>query len=99
MSIIIDAQEDLMNRFTRLIACSVLVSAPLLVFAQGNAGQMPRGGMMNQEQMQQMNQNMAQMQAMRQEMRNAKSDEERQRIREKHMERSEERRVGKEGRS
>ncbi len=40
-----------MNRFTRLIACSVLVSAPLLVFAQGNSGQMPRGGMMNQEQM------------------------------------------------
>ena len=75
-----------MNRFTRLVACSVLMAAPVLVFAQGSSGQMPRGAMMNQEQMQQMNENMAQMQAMRQEMRNAESDAERQRIREKHME-------------
>ena len=75
-----------MNRFTRLIACSVLVSTPLFVFAQGNSGQMSRGGMMNQEQMQQMHQNMSKMQEMMQEMRNAKSDAERQRIREKHME-------------
>lgn len=75
-----------MNRFTRLIVCSVLVAAPVLAFAQGGSGQMPRGAMMNQEQMQQMNENMTQMQAMRQEMRNAESDAERQRIREKHME-------------
>lgn len=75
-----------MNRFSRFIACSVLVAAPVLAFAQGNSDQMPRDGMMNQEQMQQMNENMAQMQAMRQEMLNASSDAERQRIREKHME-------------
>lgn len=74
-----------MNRLTRLIACSVLVAAPVLVFAQGNTEKMPRGGMMNQEQMQQMQENMAQMQGMMQEMRDAKSDDERQRIREKHM--------------
>ena len=67
-----------MNRFSRLIACSVLVVAPALGVAQGNSDQMPRGGMMNQGQMQ--------MQAMMQEMRNASSAEERQRIRERHME-------------
>ena len=75
-----------MNRFTRLIACSVLVCAPVLVLAQGNAQDMRRGGMMDQEQMQKMQENMSRMQGMMQEMRNAESDAERQKIREKHME-------------
>lgn len=75
-----------MNRFTRLIACSVLVAAPALVLAQGNDGQMPRGGMMNEEQMQQMYENMSQMQGMMQQMPNAGSQEERQRLMQQHME-------------
>ena len=75
-----------MNKLNRLIACTVLVAAPVLVFAQGNSNQMSRGGMMNQQQMEQMNQNMAKMQSMMQEMRHAESDAERRRIREKHME-------------
>lgn len=75
-----------MNRLGRFVACSVFVALPAFAFAQGNSGQMPRGGMMNQEQVQQMNENMARMQAMMQEMRNANSNAERQRLREQHME-------------
>lgn len=75
-----------MNRFSRFIAYSMLAVAPALAIAQGNSGQMPRGDMMSQEQMQKMQENMARMQAMRQEMRNASSAEERRRIREKHLE-------------
>ena len=75
-----------MNRLSRFVACSVFVVLPAFALAQGNSGQMPRGGMMNQEQVQQMNENMARMQAMMQEMRNANSNAERQRLREQHME-------------
>ena len=67
-----------MNRLTRFVACSVLVALPAFAFAQGNPGQMPRSGMMTEEQVQQMNENMARMQAMMQEMRNANSNAERQ---------------------
>ena len=79
-------KEDFMNRLTRFVACSVLVALPAFAFAQGNPGQMPRSGMMTEEQVQQMNENMARMQAMMQEMRNANSNAERQRLREQHME-------------
>jgi len=79
-------KEDLMNRLSRLVACSVMVVLPAFASAQGNSGQMHGGGMMNQEQMQQMNENMARMQALGQEMRNANSPAERQRLRQQHME-------------
>ncbi len=62
-----------MNRINRLIACSFLVAAPVFVLAQGNAGQMSQGGMMNQEHMQQMHENMSRMQGMMQQMPNAGS--------------------------
>jgi len=68
-----------MNKFSRLIACSVLAAAPLLASAQGNAGAM------NDERVQQMQQHMAEMQAMMQQMRNTTSDAERQRLREQHF--------------
>lgn len=74
-----------MNKFIRLIACTVLVSAPLAGFAQGNSGQMHRGGVMGQEQMQQMNENMSRMQEMMQEMHNTNSSAERDQLREQHM--------------
>ncbi|KXS50827.1 MAG: hypothetical protein AWU57_4786, partial [Marinobacter sp. T13-3] len=64
-----------MNKFSRLIACSLLAASPLLASAQGNAGAM------NQERVQQMQQHMAEMQAMMQQMRNTTSDAERQRLR------------------
>ena len=75
-----------MNRFMRIVACSVLVAVPATALAQGNSDQMPGGSMMNQEQMQQMNDNMSRMQGMMQEMGSATSEAERQRIREQHME-------------
>lgn len=75
-----------MNRFVRVILCSMLVSAPALASAQGNAGQMGSGPMMNQEQMQQMHQNMSQMQGMMQEMSTLDSPAKRAEMREKHME-------------
>lgn len=75
-----------MNRFTRLIAYSILVSAPLMVSAQGNPGGMQRGGMTNQEQMQWMHENMLQMQELRQKMHNAESYNERERLRGEHIE-------------
>ncbi|GGY60411.1 hypothetical protein [Marinobacter zhanjiangensis] len=75
-----------MNKFTRLMACSLLVSAPVLGFAQGNSGQMPQGGMMNQEQMQQMHDNMSRMQGMMQQMHDANPGAERERLRDQHME-------------
>ncbi|MFL1467735.1 hypothetical protein [Marinobacter sp. HN1S83] len=75
-----------MNRINRLIACSFLVAAPVFVLAQGNAGQMSQGGMMNQEHMQQMHENMSRMQGMMQQMPNAGSQEERQRLMQEHME-------------
>lgn len=74
-----------MNRFTRLIACSLLVSAPVLGFAQGNSGQMHRGDMMNQEQMQQMHENMSRMQGMMQQMHEAQPGADRERLRDQHM--------------
>ena len=74
-----------MKTFTRLMACSVLVSAPLLAFAQGNSGDMNHGGMMNQEQMQQMRENMSQMQEMRRRIHDANPGDERERLREQHM--------------
>lgn len=75
-----------MNRLSRLIACSVIAALPAFALAHGSPGQMGGGGMMNPEQMQQMNENMSRMQGMMQEMRNAESDAERERIRMQHME-------------
>lgn len=75
-----------MNRLSRLIACSIIAALPAFALAQGSPGQMGGGGMMNPEQMQQMNENMSRMQGMMQEMRNAESDAERERIRMQHME-------------
>lgn len=75
-----------MNRFSRIVICSVIATVPAFANAQGNNGQMPRGGMMNQEQMQQMHDNMSRMQQMMQEMRSADSKEERERLRDQHME-------------
>jgi hypothetical protein len=86
MHIVAANKEDLMNRLGRFVACSVFVALPVFALAQGNSGQMPGAGMMNQEQVQQMNENMARMQALRQEMQNANSPAERQRLREQHME-------------
>ncbi|WP_349517607.1 hypothetical protein [Marinobacter sp. NFXS11] len=75
-----------MNRLSRLVAYSIIVAFPVFAFAQSNSGQMPRGGMMSQEQIQQMNENMARMQEMMQEMRGTNSNAERQRLQEQHME-------------
>lgn len=79
-----------MNRFTRLIACSVLVSTPLLVFAHGDEGAWQGHGpgmMMNQDQM---NQNWSQMHEMMQGMPGANSPEERQRLLNEHRKAMEE---------
>ncbi len=75
-----------MNRFTRVIACSVLVSAPLLVFAQGNSEGMHRGGMMDREQMQRMHESMSEMQEIRQRIHDTNPGDERERLRGQHME-------------
>ncbi|WP_417567561.1 hypothetical protein [Marinobacter sp.] len=79
-----------MNRFTRLIACSVLVSTPLLVFAHGDEGAWQGHGpgmMMDQDQM---NRNWSQMHEMMQGMSGANSPEDRQRLLNEHWKAMEE---------
>jgi len=55
-----------MNKLTRLIACSVLATAPLLVFAQGNRSN--GAGMDYDQRMEMMEQRMNQMQLMMEQM-------------------------------
>ncbi|WP_235937511.1 hypothetical protein [Marinobacter caseinilyticus] len=90
-----------MNRFGKLVVCSVLATSPALMMAdQKNTERgeyRDRGGqeygpgmMMDEEQVERMHQNMSQMQGMMQQMPNAGSRAERQRLLDQHMEAMEE---------